>query len=1065
MSLKPDLSQIEKNPKFEDFIVAPINLESPTIQDDLMEHFEMVQYPVPECEGAPSANSFYSHQVNTARILSNTTGNTGFIVLHKAGSGKTRTLANYIEQVLGDPMESQMVYVILGNESQKVVINNEISKSNPQKYGVVTGGSIETKRISNMINRVYHVRTKFEFRKEMHKAKKDGDTDKYRGAIIWIDEVQGLAIKRDILKIIKGTTEIEVEAPRGKNKSQDKKSLYEYSALLQAAKYGARIIMTSYTPASVPEYIDSVVMLARPNITIPDKYDWAEDRNNYFRGIVSVIDTLDAKIQVKEQGREIGEGLVKRKIYETEMSDYQADIFLAAINRTNNRSGSGITVKEKKDSLELSLSIGVFPEYDGEEDYEGRNKSERDQIWFNVQNSKPDLVTFSDKFLEILNEDLIREKRKLPIGRDSEFKAKINVIRKYSSIYASIIEINNQPKFSKCATVSIDNIQGEGTNMFVSFLRWMGYEAFTGKDKRGKVITDYSNLPKKKRFALLTGGGSKSETNIKSKINLQQHPENYKGEYLEIFIFTSVGRSGFSFFNVGRQFDIFTSYVLTSQMQTDARIVRANAYEETIRKMKLEGKTGPIVVDRYRMTSYTKKGGKYENRFERVYELAFQKQSELDKIYDKMKKEAVDVKINRNRVTFETGYKRNANEGKDVSRYIARHMKEDANNYLSKIIGELRYKDTYDLGEDDLDQVFIEYIIREIDSKVTWIINRFGMDAFLLTSGYTVYSQVGWGGNSQYCPEVRFAVKKSIDLTLEPDMVDYLTGKYTRKFDSFSGTQKMSMAERCIIEIAGEIGIESSVNVNPDIRDNILGLMKNLWFKFERRDFTAFEHKRHKRSKIEREKRSNMEISTFMKRWNKLEVESGFVYINIFKFLESPPDGVPRLRTPVDMIRILIPDYGWRDTTLEESWFYEHLLTDRMIKIVSEFGENTSAIQFDQKVWIIRHDPYGKTKALTGGLASSFSVTKLLQLLYYIEGREYDMKKTRNILGGKAGQHKYSMGELSFIPKGDDPNDYPVDFIKFGLERREIPNGIQKETLIRNITDTLQSEGLLYKVY
>lgn len=1037
-----------ENPKFEDFIVPKIDLESENIQDDILKYYEMIQYPVPKSETVPTAGNLFSHQANTARILSNLKGDTGFIIKHITGSGKTRIPAKYIEGLLEDPAENHAIYVILGNENQKIVINTEISKSNPQKYGVLTSNTIITKRVTNLIGADYKVMTKFGFRKEMAKSIRKGTTEKYKGATIWVDEVQGLAIKKGLLEKI-NFDNVEVKGDR-KNIStdvnvdtKDLKAFYEYSSVLLAAKLGAKVIATSYTPASTPEYINSIIQLVRPNTKIPKNYDWIQDSEHYFRGIISVLDTIDVKIEIREHGTEIGTGQIKRSIYEAEMSPYQSEKFFEHRNRVRATSFPN-----------MQTSIGVFPDLPPDADIDNKNGYD---YWFSKKGSDDSMIQFSDAFIRILDNELLVEKRKLPVSKDVDFKARINVIKKYSCIYASIIEINNEEGFSKNATVGIDYIKGSGTDMFCSFLNWMGYKPFNGKNKKGKNV-EISTLKKRKRFAVISGSGTKSPAVHNLKISLQQMSKNYKGEYLEWLIYTSVGRSGFSFYNVRNQFDIFTSYVLTDQIQGEARIVRSGAYNQTIEKMKEEGIKDPkIIVNRYRMTSKTKQNDVEINDFKRVYELAFEKQKDLDMIYQKMKEESVDLKINRNRVTFDAEYTKKSDEGTKVSRYISKHMKEDALNYLSRISEILKYQDTYDLSEENLNDVFIEYILEEIDSKILWIQNRFGMDAFLSRIGYLIFSQVGWGGNSQYIPEIKRQdeIVQISKTKVNDNVKEFLLGKSDTSLSNFDGKDQISIIESCAC-----YGCISEIDIDPIVRKSVLQQAGNLIFKFKNKDTSNFEHKRHKISKNIKIQHEPMEISRFMAAWDKLSWDGvSYTYVNITKFLVEKPTGVANIKHPNNKIRVLKPPYGWRDAVIEgnEEWFYRHLINNRMKNMFSSSVSNLFALKFKDTIWFIGSRP-GKKSVGSGGQATNLRIPQLTKELFLIKGGVYNENLTRN--KSKKPHRSYNRQDLgNLIDKNVNPNDLPISYVEFCIKLMKDYSSPSKKKIINLIMTELKNKG------
>lgn len=966
---------------FLDFLEEGPSFDDPDIQKLISDKYEFNSLAPPSEEPNPLAGKLYTYQMLTSRILEMKEG--GFLIKHKAGTGKTRTVISYMERCIENSFTTSLIVIVVSGPGQKKNIYDQIIAYAPEKYKSPTGRSENEKykKSKILVNMSYKIATVDSFAKEILDARERSTLiRKYSGMKLWIDEeCIGVSVDSDGNAIHKGERydPDAFSSSRGNKKEKKKKGSLtnadKYDAIYGLVKETkAKVIITTETPLRKNhEHLSSLLNLIDLTQVVPGKYNYKnateEELEELFRGKFSTISKINVGVKTVEVGEDYGDKDRSLILHVNEMNHFQGNIFRKIYNR-----GEG----HKKFALEqIQTSTAVFP--DGSTRAGVYLKNTRETTERKVPTKEKglykegtgDVPVLSKKFLEQLektmnekikdedgNETTLRNKY-WDYGEEKEIKIKIEAIRKFSSTYAEILDNIFFLKFRdddgvfRKGNVFVQSMYIENTGLILlgAFLLWLGYEYYDGRkdpfdDKLERVSgLRVPRIQKKRRFCMLT---SATVDRLEHMINLQQSPFNYDGDYLRIFITSRVGILGFSLHGI-RQKHILPSWVKSEEIQSLARGERVTAYKDLIRVIMTNGVNNPVIV-----VKVFRHAAIYKNESEdiHVYETALRDDNIIRRTTDQMEINSVDFLLNCARIQdrlLNNTLKGHSNyvscpysPGKmDFSTYYSNYIEEDAHTHVEKIKIWLLTHDSYDLRNLIYPELLLAYIINIIDSNRTWSKDRYGFPCYLVRKNLTVYT----------CRN--FDIPGTLKIKIGPDepkkrnsnMTDLMKKFITLTEEETIEKEYEKLESSNIILFLELIYPEKQIETTNQVYKFLIRKFRNVIFKTPEPDnITSTLPKSEKKRKTDLMKKIGGYSNKFVEKWEKTRFRKDMIYIHVADSLNNIREGriTDYINATCKLRLCSSTDNIWRDPRQEEIEPYTYFVQWQIEQIISENYNN-----------------------------------------------------------------------------------------------------------------------------
>ena len=785
-----------QNEPFEEFLQLYPSFRDENIQDIIHSKFEFNQLePSKDKDDATYAGRFYSWQVLGARLAF--ASDIGKLYKYLAGLGKTRTIIKYLES---DQVMNRQTYILVSGKKQRINIENEFISAYPEKYQIddLSTLNVEQKRKKNsiLINKRHKILTFHGFLKEVSELTDEMIIEKFSSTDIWIDEIQGIAVKvgNDGFADVTEKKSKKIKKKQDDEKQQVKRTKkHQYNAILRVARIAndVKVLATSQTPIrDNDKVLSSVLNLlnAKAPKLLPGNYNYHDEDNTdiAFRGLISAIDTMKIPVEIIEMGRNYAVDSSRPLIlYKSEMKRFQGEVFLKALSKGRSE-GRSLRIEQKQSS-----NI-VFPD-------RSYGKGALGKKYFDLKENK-----FTQRFIELLDElsdkhyaKLLRKNPNIS-KNELRIKSKIKAIKNFSVKSAIIIHHIYFTRFrygknlSRKGNVFIHEEQVEGSGLYglSEFIKYMGFEEFDGStsgfDKNGQLT-----IQKSHRYCILTS--KTRQKHLYNMLALQGCPQNVDGDYLRIFMASDVGILGFSLANV-LQIHIYPDWVKVDEEQGIARNKRITSFDTMIAQMQEEGMVDPIIeVLLFRHMSEYK--GKSVDR--EIYEIAEDKDLYISELFDRMDLSSVDLYINCNRLnTSAVGDRSMCNkpiEEMDYSTYDAYYIDEDALNTLYELQKILVVKERIYIEElfAKYRDKLVAYMINLINYQRIWMKDRYGFDCFMVVYDDIITTKRGLNGEegklitieektltSAIPQETQFIITKEVEDILAETDIDNIEKMY-----------------------------------------------------------------------------------------------------------------------------------------------------------------------------------------------------------------------------------------------------------------------------------------------
>ncbi|ABF82117.1 hypothetical protein MIV087L [Invertebrate iridescent virus 3] len=368
--------------------------------------------------------------------------------------------------------------------------------------------------------------------------------------------------------------------------------IYDLFHLLKSRK----ILLLTGTPMKdrPEEIIDLFNLILRTPLSVED-LDQPEQFKRKINGHVSYLRAMISDVDRREMGKKLG-SLNHFRVQPVVMGDFQSQIYQLA---------------KAKDDEEKSIfnnsrqsSAMVFPDGTyGKQGFEA-----------NI------LPTTSGHKLK-------------PEIRD---ELRLN-LRKYSAKYADLID-----------RLKVDYTEGRLSFVFSEFVKGSGLVALgLLLELNGYVkATPSSNFAKpQKRYAIFTNETS-TDAQTKQLISAFNNPKNLKGEYISTILGSRVIMEGFSFKNIQSEYILSPHWNYSETSQIIARGLRLGSHND-LKKNNIK-----FEVRIYHYVSLANKNYPAESIDLHMYEIAEEKDLEIQKILRYIKEAAFDCRLNQQRNTI-----------------------------------------------------------------------------------------------------------------------------------------------------------------------------------------------------------------------------------------------------------------------------------------------------------------------------------------------------------------------------------------------------------------------------
>lgn len=411
------------------------------------------------------------------------------------------------------------------------------------------------------------------------------------------------------------------------------------------------------------------------------------------------------------------------------------------------------TIKKKKDETSSETSSS---EEDTKKKKKGKN--EKDKVAFEkyvIESKTPKNKREATQLIYKLNEDV---KPKLVINT-------IEDVQKYSCKYAAFLKLVKNNVGSHFAYGKFNKSSG---NIILSLCleHVLGYTRYMEPDtvfigEENKTLR--SDFKKKPRYALLTGETIKNDAAYNSIKELMNSYENRHGEYIKCIIASRIARDGLSFNNILNIHLLGPEYNPSAMYQAISRGIRTNSHNDLLE----ETKDGKLNINVYRYAAIPDSSILNDTGVDvRLYEVAKEKEVDINNMMIKLKRSTVNCQINKTRnVRKEDKVKYTCidpdYEEIDYTTYNAYYLEEDAKmKYLNILptIGVLHifsFAELYNAIEEDYTQELVSVMLEYIIMNKVPVYDRFGFISYLYKDGDIFYIDREYDVN---VPSVEYAI-------------------------------------------------------------------------------------------------------------------------------------------------------------------------------------------------------------------------------------------------------------------------------------------------------------------
>ena len=684
---------------FSKFFYRGLDFNDPNIASVIADHYEYKRLETKPFEPLPARGFPFNHQREIMQIFLFIKN---LIIIHDAGSGKTCTISNSLEQfrqsltsavadyttqylmpnkvpfrkfvilVKGPILKEAMVNQIIYKCNAKGVFDTKelrsaktqtmrtlILKRTFYQYFTIVGYDKFASEIQSYLNPPRDERWTDELYKEFLEKKEKELVEKYSHSIFVADEIHTLTTEKDkntksryryinqffhLPKITETSKIILSTATPMKNKSSEFVDILNM-ILPMDGQLDPALMSTAFPPLVEEEGEKEKKIKLNPEKA-------REKLLPYFRGKISYLRAMDIFVDVQSNHNdvdimEVVEGsypfYVRRVPIPSSSKDYIKEY--KQLKRMNNteKEGEGALVVKRNDvySGERQLANLWLPPPKGEK---GKTMKDRFERYFSYKDGvyelNPGFEDFYQKYMELT-------RRKTPQGQLPSF-----ALISPKSVEAAEILKKNEGKaviFSNWVQTGIGIIS-------VCLNKIYGYSHFGKKsdirDKDGKV-----KLEKKLRFAVLE---QDSKWNGKLLENFNSY-ENRYGDYIKVLLIPQFGREGINTNEVFTFINFDGHWNPTNYLQALSRVLRADAFQwslkERRRKALEEGKNVEnvrLTVDVYNLSTVIPDAERDEDDEtseidEMLYLTSMLKDKDIQRVMRLIKETAIDCYVHYNR--------------------------------------------------------------------------------------------------------------------------------------------------------------------------------------------------------------------------------------------------------------------------------------------------------------------------------------------------------------------------------------------------------------------------------
>jgi superfamily II DNA or RNA helicase len=536
---------------------------------------EFLELKLAKTEVKSPSERLFKHQRIISTYTSSHTPYDGIVLVHEMGSGKTLSLLGSIEQIKNENAGYKGALIITRNprilRNIKKELADKFKQYSPEEYESRVLTEDETiRRINKLVGKYYTFNSFDEIQKTLSSMSDAEIVKTYSNMIIGIDEVHNLRQYEERKKT------------GGKEKSIQYNQIHRLMHLVKGCK---KIIMSGTPMRDHPNEIAPVLNLILPlDKQLPVgkqfnemylyerdgvnyvKEDMKDDLKQYMKGRVSFLkSTVDVETQYV--GRPIGD-LKYTPVVPSYMSDFQTEFYNQSYKKdTAGKDIDDENIIEVEDDTEdggtgvysnsQQATLFVFP--DGSYGLKG----------FKKYITKSESTTLSGTKKKVVSSfRLSREFEKLLRG--STVEETITNIRKYSALYANIIEsILSTP--DKLHFIYGSRVSGSGNILLGCLLDLVGYGRARGMEKTPAL-----------RYFVISSQTSSDKT-TENIIKFFSSPNNMNGKFINVIIGSKIISEGLTIKNV-QEIHIVTPHWNYSELsQAIARGIRLRAHEDLIK--------------------------------------------------------------------------------------------------------------------------------------------------------------------------------------------------------------------------------------------------------------------------------------------------------------------------------------------------------------------------------------------------------------------------------------------------------------------------------------------------
>lgn len=514
---------------------------------------------------------FFNHQTLVGRLM--------FVLdrcllLHKTGTGKTCTLETTASTLTAMMtrwgFQFKTIYVVI-DETLKDNLRNELANvCNPDKYLTpeiksLTDPKVRLRKLRRHLKRYFTFISRNKMSKLIRDLKTDGELrEHFRHALVFVDEAHLLLDLDQRSQPGRSETMATIKAQRK-----------EFRRLFRAVD-GLKLILSTATPAINKPY-DAIklinLMLPKDDkIVVGKDFDGtlSSDDQRKLAGLISFVEAPLPRIRVEYVGVPFQDLLQWYAPGEPLLPSFAANVF---------------PVPYSEYQLRALRQLG------------GRRRDS-----FATDEKYIDLFVYRDLTYRITD----HESRLANPTFEDQFTKEL---AKTSPRYYHFLNLHRQHPDKKSFTY-VEFVHGGGIDALSRVLDLNGFAHYDG------TMTDYLLPPStakeaaagvrpinrnifqpRPRYAVLTSDNKARHDSI---IKLYNHPENWKGEFLQILIGSDVIRFSYSFLDVSFIILMLPSWNRATMYQALSRGIRANSHRRSIAETGLD----PYPVKIYQYCSY-----------------------------------------------------------------------------------------------------------------------------------------------------------------------------------------------------------------------------------------------------------------------------------------------------------------------------------------------------------------------------------------------------------------------------------------------------------------------------